>query len=68
MRRLLIANRGEIARRVQRTAHILGLQTVAVFAEPDRHMPFVREADLAVYIPVLPRRRCAGHRGQACER
>jgi len=50
MRRLLIANRGEIARRIRRTAQAMGLQTVAVFTEPDRRMPFVREADLAVPI------------------
>jgi propionyl-CoA carboxylase alpha chain len=50
MRRLLIANRGEIARRIQRTARAMGVATVAVFTEADRHMPFVHEADLAVLI------------------
>ncbi len=50
MRRLLIANRGEIARRVQRTARSMGLATVAVFSESDRQMPFVAEADVAVPI------------------
>ncbi len=50
MRRLLIANRGEIARRIQRTARSMGLQTVSVFTESDRQMPFVREADRAVRI------------------
>ncbi|HYW86455.1 MAG TPA: biotin carboxylase N-terminal domain-containing protein, partial [Chloroflexota bacterium] len=50
MRRLLIANRGEIARRIQRTARAMGVATVAVFTEIDRHMPFVHEADVAVVI------------------
>jgi 3-methylcrotonyl-CoA carboxylase alpha subunit len=45
--RILIANRGEIARRILRTAHRLGHETVAVFADPDRHAPFVREATSA---------------------
>jgi acetyl/propionyl-CoA carboxylase alpha subunit len=48
--RILIANRGEIARRVIRTAHRLGHETVAVFAEPDRDAPFVSDATLAVCI------------------
>jgi acyl-CoA carboxylase subunit alpha len=48
IRRLLIANRGEIARRVMRTAREMGISTVAVFSEADRGAPFVREADLAV--------------------
>ncbi len=48
--RILIANRGEIARRIIRTAHRLGHETVAVFAEPDRRAPHVREATHAVHI------------------
>jgi propionyl-CoA carboxylase alpha chain len=50
MRRLLLANRGEIARRIQRTARAMGLHTVAVFVESDRDMPFVHEADQAVRV------------------
>ena len=47
MKRLLIANRGEIARRVIRTAHAMGIQTVAVYADPDRDALHVREATTA---------------------
>jgi len=48
IRRLLIANRGEIARRVQRAARAIGITPVAVFADDDRKAPFVTEADRAV--------------------
>ncbi len=47
MKRLLIANRGEIARRVIRTAHAMGIQTVAVFSVPDANALHVREATTA---------------------
>jgi propionyl-CoA carboxylase alpha chain len=45
---LLIANRGEIARRIIRTAREMGIRTVAVFSDPDRLAPHVLEADVAV--------------------
>jgi len=47
---LLIANRGEIARRIIRTARRLGIRTIAVHSDVDAAMPFVREADAAVCI------------------
>ncbi|MCW3121898.1 MAG: acetyl-CoA carboxylase, biotin carboxylase [Flavipsychrobacter sp.] len=50
MQKILIANRGEIAMRVMRTAKEMGIKTVAVFSEADRNMPFVRYADEAVCI------------------
>jgi acetyl-CoA carboxylase biotin carboxylase subunit len=50
MQKILVANRGEIAMRVMRTAREMGIKTVAVFSEADRMMPFVRYADEAVCI------------------
>jgi geranyl-CoA carboxylase alpha subunit len=47
IRRLLIANRGEIARRVIRTAHRMGIATVAVYSRSDAHALHVREAGRA---------------------
>ena len=48
---LLVANRGEIARRIFRTCRELGIGTVAVFSDADADLPFVREADTAVHLP-----------------
>ena len=46
--RLLVANRGEIARRINRTAQAMGISTVAIYADDDVNAPFVLEADTAI--------------------
>ena len=51
---LLVANRGEIARRVIRSARARGLRTVAVYSDADRQAAHVREADTAVHIGPTP--------------
>lgn len=51
---VLIANRGEIARRVIRTARALGYRTVAVYSDADAGAPHAREADAAVRIGAAP--------------
>jgi propionyl-CoA carboxylase alpha chain len=48
IRRLLVANRSEIARRVMRTARAMGITTIAVYSEGDAAAPFVTEADEAI--------------------
>ncbi|WP_179346543.1 acetyl-CoA carboxylase biotin carboxylase subunit [Winogradskyella ursingii] len=54
MKKILVANRGEIAIRVMRTAEKMGIKTVAVFSEIDRNAPHVRFADEAVCIGPAP--------------
>jgi len=51
IRRLLVANRGEIARRLIRGAHESGCEAVAVYAADDAGSPYVGEADVAVLLP-----------------
>ena len=53
---LLIANRGEIACRIIRTARAMGLKTIAVFSEADADAPFVRQADDGRLIGPAPAR------------
>src|SRR5258708_1387173 len=56
LKSLLIANRGEIARRVIRTARRMGIRTIAVYSDADANMPFVREADASMHIGPAPAR------------
>jgi acetyl/propionyl-CoA carboxylase alpha subunit/crotonobetainyl-CoA:carnitine CoA-transferase CaiB-like acyl-CoA transferase len=48
IKRLLVANRGVVARRIIRTARVMGMRGIAIFAESDADAAFVRDADLAV--------------------
>lgn len=54
MKKILIANRGEIALRIMRTARKMGIQTVAIYSEADRNAPHVRFADEAVCVGPPP--------------
>src|SRR3954467_13717625 len=54
MKKILIANRGEIALRIMRSAREMGIKTVAVYSEADRNALHVRYADEAVFIGEAP--------------
>jgi acetyl-CoA carboxylase biotin carboxylase subunit len=54
MQKILVANRGEIACRIMRTVGRMGIQTVAVYSEADRHAPHVLMADEAVCLGPAP--------------
>ncbi len=54
MNKILVANRGEIALRVMRSAREMGIKTVAIFSEADRDAPFVKYADEAVCVGPPP--------------
>ena len=54
MKKILIANRGEIAIRIMKTARKMGIKTVAVFSEADRNAPHVRFADECICIGEAP--------------
>jgi acetyl/propionyl-CoA carboxylase alpha subunit len=49
--KLLIANRGEIAARIIRTAHLMNIATVALFSDADQDAPYVAQADESVHLP-----------------
>lgn len=54
MKKILVANRGEIALRIMKTARAMGLQVVAIYSEADRNAPHVRFADEAVCVGPPP--------------
>jgi len=54
MKRVIVANRGAVARRIIRALRGLGIESVAVYSEADRDLPYLKEADLAIPIGPAP--------------
>ncbi|WP_223595987.1 acetyl-CoA carboxylase biotin carboxylase subunit [Neobacillus bataviensis] len=54
MRKILIANRGEIALRIIKTCHEMGIETIAIYSDADKEMPFVKAATKAVCVGEPP--------------
>ncbi|WP_040204804.1 acetyl-CoA carboxylase biotin carboxylase subunit [Neobacillus jeddahensis] len=54
MQKILIANRGEIALRIIRTCHEMGIETIAIYSEADKEMPFVKAATKAICVGEPP--------------
>ncbi|WP_080846573.1 acetyl-CoA carboxylase biotin carboxylase subunit [Cytobacillus gottheilii] len=54
MQKIVIANRGEIALRIMRTCHKLGIETIAVYSDADQYLPYVQYATKAVRIGEPP--------------
>ena len=54
MKKVLVANRGEIARRVLRTLKKMDIKSVAIYSDADANAPHVLEADEAVYVGKSP--------------
>ena len=54
MNKILVANRGEIALRVMKTCKAMGIKTVAIYSEADKHTPFVKFADEAICVGPPP--------------
>ncbi|MEH7414210.1 acetyl-CoA carboxylase biotin carboxylase subunit [Neobacillus drentensis] len=50
MQKILIANRGEIALRIIKTCQLMGIETIAIYSEADKEMPFVKAANKAICV------------------
>ncbi|MFC0271181.1 acetyl/propionyl/methylcrotonyl-CoA carboxylase subunit alpha [Metabacillus herbersteinensis] len=54
MKKVLIANRGEIAHRILKTCHELGIETIAIYSDADKDLPYVKEATIAFRVGEPP--------------
>ena len=54
VQKILIANRGEIALRIIKTCHLMGIETIAIYSEADKDLPFVKAASKAVCVGEPP--------------